>query len=48
VRDSRFVFASLLWNKCERVEIVGGDLPHPGTPGSSNVERDQLRSVRSV
>src|SRR5690348_10902643 len=29
-KERAVVFTSLLWNKAERVEILGGDLPHPG------------------
>ncbi len=42
------VSTSLLWNKGERVEIVSGDLSHPGTRARGEIARVQPARVRVV
>jgi hypothetical protein len=39
--NGQLVSTWLLWNKGERIEIVDGDWPHPGTQACGEVERDQ-------
>src|SRR5262249_47153407 len=47
-RARAVVSTSLLWNEGERIEIVDGDWPHPGTQACGNVERVQPPKVRVV